>query len=760
MQRRKINEENPPASTRQAATPITSGQKIIISQLQQDRKTLVNRINKPYSMVASSFIVGFLLLHRYSPLHGLLTEYSGIVRVKHTKELYNALDPQLQLQVYLDHYTIRQQYEEVQQSYYKYFKKMLALEDIAEQMELHGHDNHAILRQNLIVHYLNMCSVRTRDIPHMNEVIPRLQQEAATLSTKELFIRAEKEYAAVTQFIATVLESIPAILTSAEVRKTTLAFNSVALIALDYLAINNLIRHLMPNGGFSLLAAPTLNMNAWVSEADANAYIVKYKKYNELLAKQAKFNANIARLLMLIFIPLAITLFSFSEPAELLIYTGLTLLSIGLNNFMQEIKETYDQYSFNLRDTTHNWVFKSALTRREKLYQDFSADCPIEIVTHRGNTLEQSFFEITFVRYKALSSKAVGKLLKNCLLHYGINLPIENDKIIYIPANLKMAKGKLQNIQAMLSDCAEKTALQNIKNMFLASLERKLALFQFNKQLFIILKHFGISKEDVLIIPQYEAQGLPIDQYEIQIPQQKRNLLEVVRRVLPMQIASENEYEMNINIIITGREPLSKTVFSQLEKDLEAAVPKRVADNNIIPDSSYAPLSTPKRRKHKKIQPANDADSGATDQPQRRVLVFPSGIYDSESKVNHIHPLLIGKTHDKASLTKTKHFVSFDLRPTLFANGKKDATYIQAKNMVDFDCPAVKRQHGGQGLVFARGKEYDQDGNLVDTSMKGRLFGGNGMGDTRIYAISEKSDDDGDDQAVLHRFVCFKPGAH
>lgn len=720
-------------------TPATSRQLMKIRALEKEIKSLIEQINRPWSIALGALTIPFLaqvlLLNRYSPFHSYYTGVQQSIYDKYIQDIRSTRFRDLEQDVK----PIAEQYTQMMTHDVAYARDRVANgnnlspEEAVEQYTRKYPEQEKVFRFNLIGFYHAIWGTL------YPKATVKSDGELSRMPIRELMKLASDTY----EFL--IVKGLPTIFSNAENYYATgnttsakieadpwiIGFKLCAAIVVQTQFCNRIVPRAFPHGVFQN-PAPRLPENQWISEWLAENHLENLINHRDALNLSAGFNVTIARIALVLFLPIIIAIYGAELPSALTIYFAISLASLALTNAKQEIQQGYAHCTFN-----------SALKKQFKLLKTLEDENGIvEVKQYAGESLEQSHFILNFSsKGLGLSRGTLKNIIKHALIFNKINFLAETSDSFYLAANCVI----------------DKTKLVRAKDLIDKNIKRQLAIQALKEQI-IKLKD---KKPDSITLykPSHDADGLATAQIYFNLKPKEKFIFGKLSEISNGKLSFDaNEGEDGyLYVRMSGHDSFDDEPFKEVQafqSRVYEALKQQFMTTELESDTSEAKSSDKAEKELRRAiaaakAAAKAAEVKSTTNPAQitafpavtsrptpplapvRVITWPEGVFRSDDEKSPIHPIFINERVQTAgSVHRAHHFTLFGLQPSDFRN---EVSYQKAKRLVEV--PII----GNRNLVFAKGFKRKPNGEWITVSIKGRLKGENGDGDIGIYAQEVKS---------------------
>lgn len=509
---------------------------------------------------------------------------------------------------------------------------------------------------------------------------------------------------------------------------------------MDYLLIEPLINKIFPHGIFQN-PGPKMDILPTTDE-EANKLIVLLENQYTALEKVARRNAKYARIASVgilggAFLDLSwlvdVLTFNGLLSPEFVIILCVCLIATGSVNLLSDLYGIYESY-----------IFEAAFKRQRETLEKILGKSNYKLTSINGGNLESSGFVLKFNKQLSgeLSSEKLARIFKNILACNGVKTSIRRGNALIIPADCKLSS--------------------DIQKLFAKGIEKEKNIVKLKKEVRELLNICGVT-DDYLPMYNMDSKGLPSITIAFYLPAAKisSQQLEGIFSDNALKIETKDGL---LYVVMEGTSCVDGDKFEKFCSQIKSAIENQPSVKEVVqPDekseknvsssvvNGKSNVDKTKKEESKKDSPQERKSfiKPMPSYPHRRIQ-WGNVVYDSESKENTVYPLNIGQVHSFGNTMKARHFIKNDLDKEHVPSLIWDAIEEKVKD------PQLVAGKGKQGFIFCRLQENDQKGDAFTTSMKLKLLGVFGKGNTRVYAKPEISSS-GD---MLHRLVSFDTRAH
>lgn len=704
----------------------TPSQIIKIERLRAQIAKHVNEINRPYSTVISvafPYVLTWLLLNEYSPLHSLYLEYYhdeqyALTLEKVERDVISGVS-----EMFVKRSELIKMIEDIVLTMREFIKLSLGESLSSEQMldYLEKEAGVTIEIAPILEFRKALTQLASDYINILEEVgVKHHQINLDKLSLNELYDVVKTEEQITGKHFGKTIPIAKMIMAEAYVRSDFYNFMIIPKIlfavAGQKLLVDPILLRYFPSGiGQSRIPKEIISSNSErISSQDANQLIFKLKNREESLNKSARRNVNISRVMLPILIGLC-----FAYQGEIiepeLWFLLISALSCAVTGITVEIS-----------DLIKYWQYHRLLPKSEENCKQVFEGYSTKITTHEDDDLESTRIEIKLKHHKPLAVKKLRETIFKVLIKHNIDVSFVKSGTIVIPAS------ELHSLTA--------EQIKAIRGDITSAIERTVAVQELEEQI-QKLGRFSCIKTDIQHELDDFLESLAI---YISIPTTLKNNFVEAFKSLDLEIDEESDQTTVIR--------MSGYTKSQSLFELEAEITlyqKAYAAKKKDAFTNQGTIDIPKKTtkiKTKKLKQKEEEkpQTQPRKEPQRQQKVeFPSATYDSDNPNNKVVPIentLIGG--------KYRQFTLFRLTPSDFRTQEEHDKF---KGIIT-EVPKIVPPKGNQGIVITnkaiqkhRGGSKsllsllfkDKKNKWQDTSAKAKALGN--KGGTRVHATAEKA---------------------
>lgn len=673
-----------------------------IESLENDIHLLVKQINNPYSSLVTILIFPtvftLLFLREYSPLHLFYQKLVNVYADKFREIVSNEAIP---LDKHVDgiiknsqHYIAKlEQLRNLPEI--NPLKENIPIEDLLEKFDAMDYSKQLdTTRKNMITLFNQIIYQYNKDA---------LLSEENYYSFAFLYKSLKSALPVYSEYLRPKIKDLTEGVITVRVDFETNKYIVIGKIFLALLGkpliIDPLFNRFFPNGVFQASKPkPNKPLNFLVPD-EAQQIIIDLKKHKNNLQVSARKSITLARLCMIIILPIAINylwnLSSINYPSAEIVIFVISLVGVALTNLLQEINDCYKTISLTKK-----------LNQIEQKLESAFMELPVTFELYRGQTLDSSYAILTCDRYnKAISEVHLTRVIKDVLVLSGANITKHGKK------QLTMAIQNFINFQLF----------SKLLNEFL---QRASQIRQLKQQLLKFTKN-----GDVLFFDQRDEKNLPILHCKIIFDEEivDKHLIESME----VLYAKDNKLTMKASkgyykVDLVGYQEADEIKLNDVLKK-QAKINLSHETFAIEPYSEATVIRPLKKNKVTKLNEVKSLPIITTKPILAGIIVWPSASYNTNQAENTVIPI------NSPMLKQDKYFVTSKLAEPDFPDEESFKKFSDVIAMAK-----IVPGKGNQGLVFASGFEKDSKSKSVFFSnMKAKFLGK--YGDMRAYASQERS---------------------